>query len=159
MSHVDKELNRYTISVHGYEMCKKILADLHLLEYGSVLYEAALSFAIVLYARPFSENQKNIARAAPRVKSKNLLKAMDTYEKELHEKLVHLRNCALAHAEWQSHPTSISKSGVISTMPFSIVKEVADSEVLLFAKLVDKLLPIMELERASRIAYCQYVNS
>jgi hypothetical protein len=68
-------------------------------DYGTPTYEALLIAAIIFYARPFSSNERNKdAKAASRI-TNQVIDHLSNEEKELHEKIIKLRNKALAHAE------------------------------------------------------------
>tara|TARA_R110002050_G_scaffold60823_2_gene134772 strand:+ start:624 stop:1220 length:597 start_codon:yes stop_codon:yes gene_type:complete len=61
-----------------------------------ILTKEALSSAlIVAYSRPFSGNDKN---SIPDL-NKNVIKILNTNEKELHNSLIKLRNKAIAHSD------------------------------------------------------------
>ncbi|AOW16458.1 hypothetical protein LPB03_02790 [Polaribacter vadi] len=64
-----------------------------------ILTKEALSSAlIVAYSRPFSGNDKNSKNSIPDL-NKNVIKILNTNEKELHNSLIKLRNKAIAHSD------------------------------------------------------------
>lgn len=136
-----KVLNRLTISRHDFEQCQKFLEQLSHQEYGSLAYEALLIAAIVFYARPFSCNERDLnANAASRLDGA-VLDQLQNEEQELHEKILTLRNKAVAHAEWAYHPTGVSDNHVIKSMPFSIWKHFqGTSDIAAFSGLVGNVL-------------------
>jgi hypothetical protein len=118
----DKTLNRLTISRHDFEKCRDFLLELSAHEYGSIVYESLLLSAIVFYARPFSGNERgNLSKAESKVVA-DVLNTLTAAERSLHDQIIQLRNKAVAHAEWQYHPTNVTKGKVIKSMPFSIWK-------------------------------------
>lgn len=136
-----KVINRLTISRHDLEQCQNFLQQITHQKYGSVTYEALLIAAIVFYARPFSNNERdNNANADSKIKDE-VLNQLTSGEHELHAKLLTLRNKAVAHAEWTYHPTGVSENGIIKSMPFSIWNHFQDSsEIAAFSSLVGKVL-------------------
>tara|TARA_R110002072_G_scaffold34164_6_gene102538 strand:+ start:470 stop:1075 length:606 start_codon:yes stop_codon:yes gene_type:complete len=64
-----------------------------------ILTKEALSSAlIVAYSRPFSGNDKSSKNSIPDL-NKNVIKILNTNEKELHNSLIKLRNKAIAHSD------------------------------------------------------------
>jgi hypothetical protein len=141
MNEIIKRLNRLTISRHDFEKCLEFIAKLSTQEYGTIVYEALLLSAIVFYARPFSGNEKrNDSKAESRV-DLAVIDQLNGEERQLHERLLELRNKAVAHAEWTFHPTGVTESKIIQSMPFSIWKDFHDrTEIEAFSSLVEKVL-------------------
>jgi len=136
-----KGLNRLTISRHDFDKCLKLLYNLPNQEYGSIVYEALLLSAIIFYARPFSCNEKrNDSKAESRV-DLAVIDQLNEDERQLHDRLLELRNKAVAHAEWTFHPTGVTDSKIIQSMPFSIWKDFRGKpEIEAFSRLVEKVL-------------------
>ena len=110
-------------------------------EYGTIVYEALLLSAIVFYVRPFSGNERgNDSKAESRV-DLAVINQLNEEERQLHERLLDLRNKAVAHAEWTFHPTGVTESKIIQSMPFSIWKDFRGRpEIDAFSSLVEKVL-------------------
>ena len=72
--------------------------------------DAILIAAIVVYARPFTTSFSN-GEAAKKLSPDNLA-LFDGLEdlQSLHEKVISLRNQAVAHADWSFHPTALVPS-------------------------------------------------
>jgi hypothetical protein len=108
--------------------------------YGTPKYESLLLSAIIFYARPFSSNERNQDAKATSHVDCQVLDHLNPEEVTLHEKILNLRNKAVAHAEWDYHPTNLSKDYVITSMPFSIWKYFpGSSDIAAFASLVAKV--------------------
>ena len=141
MSGSKSKINRLTSASLDLGNCLRFLQGLSDQTYGSVAYEALLISAIVLYIRPFSENEKkgSPSPSDSRV-PETVLANLDAEESLLHERLKELRNKAIAHAEWSYHPTGVTDNRVIRAMPFSIWKHFqSKSEVTKFDNLAQKI--------------------
>jgi hypothetical protein len=141
MTDMKKTVNRLTISRHDFERCRDFLAALPDQEYGTITYEALLVAAIIFYSRPFSSNEKEKGAQAESRVDTAVLDNLTAEESALHIRILELRNKAVAHAEWQFHPTAVTTNKVIQSMPFSIWKYFRDTtDVELFSLLVGKVL-------------------
>ena len=141
MVHTNKALNRLTISRQDFQKCRDLLAEIPAQKYGSIVYEGLLLSAIISYARPFSGNEMGKAPNAESRVDASLLDELTADERELHDLIVQLRNKAIAHAEWQYHPTNITKENVIKSIPFSIWKYFRDTtDIDRFQSLVEKVI-------------------
>lgn len=136
-----KELNRLTISRNDFDKCLEFLSELTSQEYGTIIYESLLLSAIVFYARPFSCNEKrNASKAESRI-DLAVVDQLNEEEQQLHDRLLELRNKAIAHAEWTFHPTGVTESKIIQSMPFSVWKDFRGrAEIDAFLRLVQKVL-------------------
>lgn len=116
-----ERINRLTSASLDLENSVRFLEELSNQEYGSLAYEALLIAAIIFYARPFSSNEK---RGSPYPSESRVpdtvLSGLQGEERELHDKIICLRNKAVAHAEWGHHPAGVTSDGVIKAVPFSI---------------------------------------
>lgn len=145
-----KMLLRLAIATQGLEQCCKVLAALSETLENTVIHEAALSFAVVLYAQPFLNNsQGGCLFTAPRVKDKKLLKTLYDKERDLHERLIAIRKKALAHAEWEKHPYDMSAFGVLHGHTFSIYSELQPDARRLFGTLANKVHSFLANEKAN----------
>ena len=139
----EKVFNRLTISRYDFKKCKAFLGKLTSNNFrsGSIEFEALLISAIIAYSRPFSGNESsNNAKAASRV-DKAILRELTKDELEFHEKIIKLRNKAIAHIEWENSPTGIDENGTISTMPFSLLNKFGSTEeIIKLQDLVEKVL-------------------
>jgi hypothetical protein len=99
-----QRFNRTNISMHDFEHAMKFMDAAA--EHGteSPEYEALFMAAIVLYARPFSSNEKGSAMASTRLHLDPA--AILGNQHELHVQIIDRRNKAVAHAEWNYYPTS-----------------------------------------------------
>ena len=119
-----KTINRLTISRHNFEKCLHFLGVLHAQEDRTIYDEALLLSAIIFYARPFSCNEKGTDSPAAIRIDLTVLNNLTEEERALHTRILELRNKAVTHAEWQFHPTGVTESGVIQSMPFVIWNDV-----------------------------------
>ena len=137
---IDKAISRLTISRNDWVKCIDFLNALSNHGYGDIAYEALLVSAIVFYARPFSHNEKgNNLKADAKVDLK-VLEGLDETKMQLHHQVIELRNTAVAHMEWNSHPVAVTGDGVIQSFPFSIWQRFHQSDVNRFVELVNHVL-------------------
>ena len=100
-SHTERTFNRVAISRRDMEQCLEYLNALE--EVTSTPAQRGLvAAAIVAYGRPFSQNTDH-----PRAKSTVSIKkaSLDANQKALHARLLEVRNGAIAHADYELHPT------------------------------------------------------
>lgn len=148
-----EKINRLTSATLDLENCIRFLNELLNQEYGSTAYEALVMSAIVLYARPFSRNEKN---GSPYPSEScvpgAVLSGLTADEKKLHEEIITLRNKAIAHAEWSHHPTGVTDSRIIQAVPFSIWLNFEGSrEIDSFKSLVSKVQSATQNEQANEL--------
>jgi hypothetical protein len=144
-------INRLTSASLDFRNCIRFLDELDGQQYGSTLYEALLVTAIIFYSRPFSTNEEKLSTSPsdPRV-PKEVLADLTEIELKLHKRLRELRNKAIAHAEWDFHPTGVSEAKIIKAMPFSIWKHFPDTAAIrAFHKLARKVLVGIQNEQAN----------
>ncbi|CAG1066776.1 hypothetical protein BAC1_02409 [uncultured bacterium] len=149
-----KTINRLTISRRDLEQCQKFLDEIKKTFYGSITYEALLISAIIAYARPFSNNEHNKKPSADSSIDNSVLEKLTSKEIELHNKLIILRNKAIAHSEstYDSkteqvyHPAAVSGAGFIVSRPFPLWNYFTPSnaEIIDFLNLVQKILKYAE---------------
>lgn len=137
---MEKIQNRMTISCHDFEKCMEFLAALPAQEYGTIIYEALLVAAIIFYSRPFSSNEMEKGAQAENKVDPAVLDSLTAEESSLHTLILKLRNKAVAHAEWKYHPTGVTSTKVIQSMPFSIWEYFDLTVIKLFLVLVGKVL-------------------
>jgi hypothetical protein len=95
----DRERNRYIIAEGDFRRSLECIKKAREYEADLIIYEALFSMAILLYVRPFSENEKGNASPASSRISNDVLINLSKVENALHEKFVQLRNQAIAHSE------------------------------------------------------------
>lgn len=141
MDEETKALNRLTISRQDFEKCNDFLLQLQSQDYGSIVYEALLLSAIVFYSRPFSHNERDQNATADAKIDQAVLIQLTDEDLLLHQKILTLRNKAIAHAEAMYYPTRVLKKNLIRSMPFSIWNEFKNSsDIEEFLALVRKVL-------------------
>lgn len=142
-----KKFNRLTISVHCLKRCVEILNELVAAERWGIIHDAAYSYAIILYASPFTGNEKNQnANATPRIKSGIVINHLSDAEKILHHKLLELRKTALAHTEWEKYPTRMDSNGIISSRYFCLSHELQAYKLESVISLASNVLQNVERE-------------
>jgi len=113
-----QRFNRTNISMHDFEHSIEFIDAIK--KHGNEVleYEALFMAAIITYARPFGPNEKMTSaksESSLHIDTKTILGPQHI----LHEKLVKLRNKAVAHAEWDFYPTQqirvVSRSGGFGT--------------------------------------------
>lgn len=144
-------INRLTSAVLDLENSLRFMGALSYQEYGAITYEALLITAVIFYARPFSANEKKDSPFPSESKVPDIvLSDIVEAERHLHDKLLRLRNKAIAHAEWGHHPTGVMHNGIIKARPFSIwthFKGNADIEEA--KKLTGKVLRSVQHQQAN----------
>ncbi len=102
-SPVDRTFNRAYISMHDMEKCIEYLqcAKSALANNDFAAARGLITAAIVSYARPFSGNEDHpSAVPKPSFRSKQLT----SQERELHNRVITLRNEAIAHSDATMNP-------------------------------------------------------
>ncbi|WP_139026392.1 hypothetical protein [Methyloversatilis universalis] len=154
------ELNRYSIAVHDFEQAIKLAEESLLHSPDSLAKEALLFMAVVVYYRPFSQNERSSGTGD--AVSKLAIDDFAPLSKEelaLHDLCKNLRNRALAHAEFAYFPTSHDpESGVIFGKRFSLVSLTVGSQsghgvfdVESFCRLAYKLAARCHTVRANHV--------
>lgn len=153
MSRDTKNINQPT-SIQDFKQCLKFLKELKYHNHGSAAYEAMLIAAIISYAKPFSNNERDKDTTDDPTIDINELTALTDTEQELHYKFLTLRNKAITHSEskydraldWSFHPASISKNNIPKSVPFCIWNHFSDhnlemrQEIQAFYDLASKVL-------------------
>ena len=148
-----KRINRLTSASLDLENSIRFLDELSSQRYGSTAYEALLISAIIFYSRPFSGNErKDSPHPSESRVPDDVLSGLLEEERKLHEEVVTLRNKALAHAEWNYHPTGVTNSSIIQAMPFSIWRHFQRSVAVAKLKnLASKVRSFIQNEQANEL--------
>lgn len=145
----DIELNRLTIARGDIEQALRFLKKAGDMGPTSDEYKALVMTAIILYARPFSKNEVVPQAKAAKCVSSEVSDEYTEEERVLHDRLLEVRNKAIAHAEWNNYPTSVSwDTRVIKSRRYSIYPEFIT--VKSFAALAAKLERRLQNMRADR---------
>lgn len=101
-----RTLRRTNIAAHDFERASSFIEAAAKHDIATLEHEALLINAVILYARPFSNNEAPGNRNPPadrfiEVDAASVLG--DDYA--LHERIRDIRNKAVAHAEWEHYPT------------------------------------------------------
>ena len=104
----DKTLKRIQISSRDFETAHRFIEAAKLHNETATEYEALLLSAIVSYARPFSSNEKKRANTSvdARLPGTDIVAVLGE-DAPLHDRVVTLRNEAVAHAESTHYPVEI----------------------------------------------------
>jgi hypothetical protein len=105
INQLNAQLNRTVLSHDDIGEARQCLETLQMLDPASdaVIRRALLTTAVVAYCRPFSSNESHVkATSQPSVKLHQVFSAA---QRELHEKLMDLRN-AVAHSDYERRPVS-----------------------------------------------------
>lgn len=122
--------NRLSISAHDFEKAIAFAEEAQRQSPAGLAYEALVFAAIVCYCRPFSSNERDKGTSATsRLKVEDFLQS-GSAEMSIHEKCNELRNRALAHSEYAYNPTRLTPSGVIASVPFSLLSHAPDIAAL-----------------------------
>ena len=126
---MEKDFNRANISKRDFEAALRFLDEIKKIP-NSTQDEALLISAIIAYCRPFSHNEKDPKDASVKISSDIILSDYTEEEKELHDKLIQLRNKAIAHSEYSYNPTKINpKTKIIASRCFSVLTENINLEI------------------------------
>lgn len=139
-SRLNAQFNRAHISENDFKEAGEYLHALHGRRLPTVR-RALLISAIIAYSRPFTKNDKEPTdKATPQLQI-SLGKELTSDELVLHNKLVDLRNQALAHSEYFRKPSGRVmglKSGfMVQSKPFDLLSERIDQK--LFESICSKL--------------------
>ena len=129
MSAMSAQFNRTHISERDFAEAEDYLQALN--GRRAVPVKRALLFAaIVAYARPFTQNERQPSERATSRPPINVSKRLSADDQLLHQKLLDLRNQALAHSEWARRPVgrvfATSTGFLTSSKPFDILSENID---------------------------------
>ena len=151
-----RETNRLSISVRDFEQSMRFLRELPAL-YGAdieickdTVRESLVLSAIISYARPFSRNEKDeAAKADPKITG-DVLEDLSAQERTLHDKIMNLRNKAVAHSEFAFNPTKLTEEGVFVGRQFSIWTELSEEEMGQLRQLANKVMDRANHLRANK---------
>jgi endonuclease III-like uncharacterized protein len=125
---IDRKLiNRAYLSRHDFEECNKFL-DGFIERNKDTIKEALLISALVAYARPFSENKEH-PKIINKIPLEKVTKPLGPEERKLHNKLMTIRNQAIAHSVFDKKPTGSIIQGVAlvqQSKPYNILAESID---------------------------------
>ena len=128
------QFNRVHLSLRDFEEAAEYLKA-YRPRRQQVIKRALLLAAIVSYACPFSNNEREVPAKATSLLSVNLSRVLSSKELAMHQKLVNLRNEALAHSQYTRRPLariSSSESGfAVQGRLFDLLSESIDVEVFL----------------------------
>jgi len=145
-----KELYRLNIGKWDIDKAVSMLEAALNHDPSTIEYEALVGSAIVLYARPFSANEKKEkAKSNARV-PRRVIDNYSSDELELHKRILNRRNKAIAHAEWNDYPVGVDlETRVVSSRRYSIYPEFLD--ISQFLNLAKKLLDRLHNEVADHL--------
>jgi len=127
---LDAQLNRTRLSADDFKEASEYIKYISEVGDNDVLKRALLTAAVVCYARPFTNNQSVRTEESTSQLSVSPKKIFKTDELMLHEKLLALRNEAVAHTEYNRKPVKRlegTPSGfVMSGKLFDLVSERID---------------------------------
>ena len=122
-----KELYRLNISRHDIKQALDFLQAATKHDSSSTEYEGLIVSAIIFYARPFSNNEKNPAANALSRVPESVIEGFLPNDLVLHKRLIDRRNKAIAHAEWNEFPTIVDEeTKALSITRYSIFPEFLD---------------------------------
>lgn len=137
---LNAQLSRARISKWDFDEAESYLQALRAGR-DPVIRRALLMAAVVAYSRPFTNNELGVEeRATPKL-SVSASRLFLPHEHELHERLLALRNEALAHSSYARRPvgrvSGRANGFVMSGRPFDLLSQHIDTK--LFAVLCTKL--------------------
>jgi hypothetical protein len=108
---------------------------------SEIARRALVVAAIVVYARPFTNNDASSESRATSKVSASLLRKLTDAERNLHDRLLTLRNRAVAHSSYATRPIAtiavLDGGYAVESTHFDVLSE--DIDVPLFQVLCDKL--------------------
>lgn len=154
-SYLEKQFNRTNISIKDLEQTIKYLERLNKIPVDSddfSVRSALLIAAIISYSRPFSNNSEHdLATGKQKFTGKevkNLKKEIGESVITYHDKILNLRNTAIAHSEYINNPTqrvneySTGNGFLIKSRSFDILS--VDLNTSIFLKLTEQVKKIFE---------------
>ena len=105
-STASKQLHRAVVSARDFRKAASFLAAAHSTTGMRTDWEACVLMAIICYARPFSRNERGKAPADPTLSGVNV-GAIVGVDRTLHDRILTLRNKAVAHAESRFYPVKL----------------------------------------------------
>lgn len=103
---VTRRFNRAHISKRDFKKAIGFIEAAMRHDLASIEYEALLISAIVNYARPFSGNERGKAPISAPVLVVNVKEILGE-DSDLHDRIVTMRNKAVAHSEFGKYPVRI----------------------------------------------------
>ena len=122
-----KLINRANLSRHDFEECNKFL-DEFIKKNEDTIKEALLISALVAYARPFSENKEH-PKIINKIPLEKVTRPLGPEERKLHNRLMTIRNQAIAHSVFDKKPTGSTIQGIAlvqQSKPYNILAELID---------------------------------
>jgi hypothetical protein len=125
---LEAQFNRLSISGKDFEEAAdylKAYSD----ELSETLRRAVLVSAIIAYARPFTTNKGGTERLATSTLMGNPKQILSSEEFILHDKILGLRNEAVAHSDYDRKPTrlvdgiGIGRGFLTRSKPFDVLSE------------------------------------
>ena len=98
MNHYRRQFNRAALSRQDFREAREFLKELKP-GLTRTQEEALLMSAIICYARPFSQNDRDGQSEATSTVQGNPAKILDQSEFDLHTRLLDIRNKAVAHSD------------------------------------------------------------
>jgi hypothetical protein len=97
-------LNRVHISQRDFESAERYVAGATRHAMHTVEHECLLMSAIIAYARPFSDNSGDPTSQATGTLQGNAQKILAPEDYDLHQRILPIRNKAVAHSEFDAYP-------------------------------------------------------
>ena len=104
-----KQFYRARISLNDFEEATSFLAALKSTR-RDVVRRALLSSAVIAYSRPFLNNERSHDSHAMQRMRGNPTSVCTPEQKVVHERVLELRNEAIAHAQWSKYPVVLVQS-------------------------------------------------
>lgn len=129
-----KKFKRTHLSSVDFEQAERFIAAAQAQPVASIEHEALLLTAIICYARPFSGNERDRNAAASSDLAPEIV-VLKPDDRELHDRILTLRNKAVAHAESKYNPMEFvpiqrsfqgSQGIAMTTRPWQVVEENLD---------------------------------
>lgn len=100
-----KQFYRARISLNDFEEATTFLAALKSTR-RDVVRRALLTSAVIAYSRPFLNNERSHDSHATQRMRGNPTSVCTPEQKVVHERVLELRNEAIAHAQWTKYPVA-----------------------------------------------------
>jgi hypothetical protein len=130
----EKKFKRTHLSSLDFEQAERFIKAAQQHPVASAEHDALLLSAIISYARPFSGNERDRNAAAASSLAPELV-VLEAGDRELHDRIIALRNKAVAHAESKYNPMEFvgirrslrgSRGVALTTKPWQVGEENLD---------------------------------
>lgn len=141
MNHFRRQFNRVALSRQDFREAREFLKEVNP-GLTRTQEEALLMSAVICYARPFSQNDRDEKSEATAKMQGNPATILDQAEFELHVRILKFRNKAVAHTDYDFDPVTlidVQPDGMKMKGPYFELRR-ADIPLTTFASAIEKMI-------------------